>query len=394
MPWKDPGIMNQRTEFVLRTYDPEVVFQELCEEYGISAKTGYKWKRRFEEEGREGLRDRSRRPRHHPEQLSEGEICEMVRLKLAHRRWGPRKIRDVYRRSHGGSPSESSFKRVLERAGLVEKRRTRRRKSSEQRLTQETEAKAPNDLWTVDFKGWWHISGRQRCEPLTIRDEYSRYVLGLRAMTTSETDAVRGEFEKVFERYGLPKVIRSDNGPPFASMSAPLGLSRLSVWWVQLGIELDRIAPGHPEQNGGHERMHRDIRRELQGMIEGDLDDHQAAFDIWRKEFNEERPHEALSMKRPAEVYQRSSVAYASEMPEIEYPPEMIVRQVSSSGVLCIGDQRIFMSRALSRSPVALKALSSRRWEVWLDHLRLGEVDEARATMEWADRPSPSPSAQ
>jgi transposase InsO family protein len=390
MPWRDPDIMNQRTEFVLRTYAPGEVFQELCEEYGISAKTGYKWKKRFEEEGRGGLRDRSRRPKGHPEQLSEGVICEMVRLKLAHQRWGPRKIRDVYQSRHGYSPSESSFKRVLDRAGLVERRRRRRRKGSEERLTQQVEAKAPNDIWTVDFKGWWWTNGRQRCEPLTIRDDYSRYLLGLRAMTTSKTDPVRAEFEKVFERYGLPGVIRSDNGPPFASMRAPLGLSRLSVWWVQLGIELDRIAPGHPEQNGGHERMHLDIRRELQGMIEGDLADHQASFDVWRKEFNEERPHEALGMKRPADVYHRSSRGYSAEMVEIEYPPEMVVRKVGSNGMLCIGSQRIVMSKALAGTPVALKALPSHRWEVWLDHLRLGEIDVARLKMEWAEQPPPS----
>ena len=390
MPWRNPDIVNRRTEFVLRTYDPTVVFQELCSEYGISPKTGYKWKKRFEEEGREGLHDRSRRPKHHPEQLCESVICEIVRIKLAHRSWGPRKIREVYRRTHGEAPSESSFKRVLERAGLVEKRRKRRRKGQEQRLTHWVVAQAPNDVWTVDFKGWWHINGRQRCEPLTIRDEFSRYVLGLRAMTTSRTEPVKAQFERVFEQYGLPKVIRSDNGPPFASMSAPLGLSRLSVWWVMLGIDLDRIRPGHPEQNGGHERMHRDIRMELQGMIEGDLSDHQAAFDVWRKEFNEERPHEALSMKRPAEVYHRSSLDYPNHLPQIEYPPHMIVRQISSSGVLCMSSQRIFMSAALARCPVALKALTSQCWEVWLDHLRLGEIDVTTATMNWADQPSSS----
>jgi len=377
-------------EFVLRTYDPSVVFQDLCDEYGISPKTGYKWKQRFEEDGFEGLHDQSRRPKQHPDQLAESVICEIVRIKMVHPRWGPRKIREVYRRTHGEAPSESSFKRVLDRAGLVQKRRKRRRRDPAERLTHRVAATAPNEVWTVDFKGWWHFGGQQRCEPLTIRDEYSRYLLALRAMKTSRTEPVRTQFEEVFEHFGLPKVIRSDNGPPFASIGAPLGLSRLSVWWVMLGIDLDRIAPGHPEQNGGHERMHRDIRTELQGMIEGDLSDHQAAFDVWRQEFNEQRPHEALSMKTPAELYRCSEQPYEGLLPSVDYPPGMITRTVSCNGQLCLSNQRVFLSQALAGSTVALKSSGSQRWEVWLDHLRLGEVDLMTAAMYWADQPSTS----
>jgi transposase InsO family protein len=366
------------------------VFQDLCDEYGISPKTGYKWKKRFEEEGVSGLHDQSRRPRRHPKQLTETEVCEIVRIKLAHARWGPRKIREVYRRTHGAAPSESSFKRVLDRAGLVEKRRKRKRRDPAQRLTRRVPATAPNEVWTVDFKGWWHFGGQQRCEPLTIRDEYSRYLLAIRAMNTSRTEPVRAEFEQVFEHFGLPKVIRSDNGPPFASVGAPLGLSRLSVWWVMLGIDLDRIAPGHPEQNGGHERMHRDIRTELQGMIEGDLSDHQAAFDVWRREFNEERPHEAIAMKTPAELYCRSDLLYDGALTSVDYPRDMIIRKVTCNGRLCLKKQVIFLSQALIGCHVALRAICSERWEVWLDHLRLGEIDLKTATMDWADQPSPS----
>ncbi len=386
MPWRNPDIVNLRTAFVLKTYDSNVVFQDLCEEYGISTKTGYKWKQRFEENGLGGLHDQSRRPKRHPNELSEAEICEIVRIKMAHRSWGPRKVREVYRRTHGEASSESSFKRILDKAGLVNKRRKRKRREN-QRLIHQIPAKAPNDIWTVDFKGWWHINSRQRCEPLTIRDEFSRYLLRLQAMTTSRTEPVKEQFERVFEEYGLPKVIRSDNGPPFASMCAPLGLSQLSVWWIMLGIDLDRIEPGHPEQNGGHERMHRDIRMELQGIIEGDLDNHQAAFDVWRKEFNTERPHEALSMKTPAEIYRGSDVSYTGQVPEIVYPKDMIVRQVSSSGVLCIHNRRIFMSQCLARTQLALRPITSQYWDVWIDHLRLGQIDLTTATMNWSDQP-------
>ena len=388
MPWRSPDVMSQRREFVLRSYDPTVVFMDLCREYGISPKTGYKWRKRFEEDGAGGLADLSRRPHGHSEQLQEDVVCEMIRIKQSHLGWGPRKIREVYRRSHGQAPSESSFKRVLERAGMVRKRKRRPARTGE-RIRQPGVAASPNDLWTVDFKGWWRINNRQRCEPLTIRDAYSRYILELRAMKTSRTDPVRSVFEHVFSEYGIPKVIRSDNGSPFASARTVYGLTRLSTWWVLLGIDLDRIEPGHPEQNGGHERMHLDIRRELQGVIEGNLADHQAAFDTWRNEFNWERPHEALGMKVPGEVYKKSDRPYETEGYEIEYPADMIVRPVYSSGAICVESQSVFLSESLKGVSVGLRPLPQRRYEVWLDHMKLGEIDVATATVDWGVPPNP-----
>ena len=374
--------MNQRTEFVLRSYEPEVVFLDLCREYGISTKTGYKWRKRFEEDGRKGLVDQSRRPHSHSEELKESVVCEIIRLKHAHMRWGPRKIREVYLRGHGQAPSESSFKRVLDRAGLVKKRKKRPARQGD-RIRHPVKAEKPNEIWTVDFKGWWKINNRQRCEPLTIRDEFSRYLFEIRAMKTSKTDPVRNVFEDVFSEYGLPGVIRSDNGSPFASSQAPFGLSRLSVWWLTLGIDLDRIEPGHPEQNGGHERMHLDIRRELQGMIEGDLTDHQAAFNTWRNEFNWERPHEALGMKVPGEVYHKSKRAFEAEGRDIEYPANMFTRPVYSTGMICLESQTIFLSESLRGVSVGIRPLPEWRYEVWLDHLNLGEIDITTATMNW-----------
>ena len=346
MPWKECNVMDQRIEFVRRSFETGMVFMDLCREYGISAKTGYKWRKRFEEDGRKGLLDRSRRPRRHPEELDEGMICEMIRLKQAHLRWGPKKIREVYRRGHGYAPSESSFKRVLSRAGLVEHRR-KRRADCAGGMRPEVIVREPNDVWTVDFKGWWLISGRHRCEPLTIRDEYSRYLLEIKAMKTSRTDPVRSVFEAVFSEYGMPRIIRSDNGSPFACIRAPLRLSPLSVWWVQLGIGLDRIDPGCPGQNGGHERMHLDISRELQGMIEGDLNDHQSAFDVWRNEFNWERPHESLGMKMPGEVYRKSQRDYSGKDIDIEYPTDMLRRLICPEGTVCVNRQKYF--RLLSK---------------------------------------------
>ena len=198
----------------------------------------------------------------------------MVRLKQAHRAWGPRKIRELYRRLYGAAPSSSSCKRILTKAGLVQVRRRRPDRPNSERLSHKVAAKAPNDVWTVDFKGWWKTGAGQRCEPLTVRDAYSRFVLGACAMPTNATDPVRYEFERLFKEYGLPAVIRSDNGSPFASSNGLLGLTRLSAWWLVLGIDLDRIRPGHPEENGGHERMHRDIAHEIEGLVSGDLGEH------------------------------------------------------------------------------------------------------------------------
>lgn len=242
--------MDQRIEFVLQALRTDN-FRALCVEYGISPKTGYKWRERFLRWGTEGLTEVSRRPRGHADQLSPEVVCEMVRLKHLHPYWGPRKIRALYLRMHGTAASESSFKRMLARAGLTEPRPRRRPAAVAGQLRSGRRGQAPNEVWTVDFKGWWYDPQRKRCEPLTVRDEHSRYLLELRRLPNARTETVRLCFERLFEQYGLPEAIRSDNGAPFAHPQALLGLSRLSVWWVALGIDLERGRPGHPQDNGG-----------------------------------------------------------------------------------------------------------------------------------------------
>lgn len=378
MAWKELRVVDQRKEFILRALHEGGSFVELCREYGISAKTGYKWKQRFLAQGLGGLHDQSRRPLNSPEGLGEAVVCEIVRLKQAHESWGARKLQELYRRKHGGLdlPSESSIKRVLDRAGLVE-HRIHRHASETGRLQNRLVAQACNELWTVDFKGCWYTPDNQRCEPLTVRDAYSRFVLSICLPSDAKTHTIQSEFERLFQRYGLPGTIRSDNGRPFAATTAPLGLSRLSAWWVALGIDLDRTDPGHPEQNGAHERMHRDIARELEHRIDGDLSEHAAALELWRRSYNEERPHEALGMKTPAEVYQGSIRPFKGTPDRLSYGPDCLERQVQKCGCIRMKKRPIMLSTALGGWNVGLKPMGDGMLTVYFGRLCLGQIDLA-----------------
>jgi putative transposase len=373
MPWKKVEPMNQRKEFVLKSIRTHN-FRALCKEYGISTKTGYKWQNRALQYGYEELSELSRRPLSHAKELNEGVICEIIRLKNAHPTWGARKLRDIYQRHHGDVPSESSFKRVLERAGLVEKRKIRRR-SEAGRICSNRRATAPNEIWTVDFKGWWRRKDGQRCEPLTVRDEFSRYVLEVRAVADARSQTVQECFERLFERHGLPQAIRSDNGSPFATSTGVLGLSKLSAWWVVLGIDLERGRPGCPQDNGGHERLHLDIERELRG------EEQQASFDTWRQTFNEERPHEALAMKRPAEVYQSSERKFEGTPEDLNYP-KMESRRVSGRGAIHYGPHSYFISTALAGWSVGLEPHHTDKWNVHFGRLLLGQMETSTASFQ------------
>jgi putative transposase len=377
MPWRKSEPMDQRIEFVLKAMQT-LNFRALCQEYGVSTKTGYKWKQRLINGGLEGIKEESRRPRSSPNHLSEEEVCEIVRLKLAHWSWGPRKIRELYLRRHGEVASESSFKRVLERSSLTQKRR-RRRSGEAGRLSSGRVGQAPNEVWTVDFKGWWRSQGK-RCEPLTVRDEYSRYLLEVRALEDARTETVRRSFERLFERHGLPQAMRSDNGSPFASRQGLLGLSRLSAWWVVLGIDLERGRPGHPQDNAAHERMHKDISRELEALGECE----QEALDLWRQTFNYERPHETLRMRTPGEVYVISERKYKGTPEDLEYP-QMCRRRVNSTGRIKLDGQDIFLSTSLAGWSVGLKPIAEDLMEVWFGRLLLGQVDLTASSFIRAD---------
>ncbi len=376
MPWQETDVMDQRKAFVLRAMENGERFGELCREFGISRKTGYKWKERFMAEGLSGLSDASRRPKTSPRELPEAMICEMVKLKLAHPGWGPRKLRAVLARTGSPSdvPSESSFKRVLDRVGLVQRRR-RRRAEQGTRLQRPVRAERPNQVWTIDFKGCWYTQDRSRFEPLTIRDAFSRYLLCAQALESACTEAVREAMTRAFVRYGLPEVIRSDNGSPFAAANSPLGLSRLSAWWLTLGIDLDRIAPGRPEQNGGHERMHRDVAVEVEASAAADSAAQQAVLDVWRRTFNDERPHEALGMRVPSEVYHESPRRFDPAPAELEYPAGYLVRKVLRQGNVKVANRCINVTSALRGWTVGLEPVDDDRYAVWFCRLHLGEID-------------------
>ena len=364
-------------------------FRDLCREYGISAKTGYKWKQRFMETGLAGMADQSRRPASTSGGLAEAVVCELVQLKQKHPTWGARKIRELYTRKHTGeAPSESSVKRVLMRAGLVEKRRVRSRQRSG-RLHSGRRATAPNEVWTVDFKGWWHGVEGRRCEPLTVRDEFSRYVLELRGLENARYETVRAAFERLFRQHGLPAAIRSDNGSPFASTNAIFGLSRLSAWWLALGIDLERSRPGCPQDNGAHERLHADIAREIEATRQGE---DQASLDLWRRTFNHERPHEALAMKCPGEVYTPSPRKYVP-LADLTYE-KMRRLKVAAHGCIRWKTKLIFLSTALVGWSVGLEPSAEANWAVWFGRLRLGQIDAQTLTFESADPVAAAPTTQ
>ena len=378
MPWKKSEPMEQRTEFALKALKTEN-FRALCQEYGISTKTGYKWRERFLSRGIAGLAEESRRPQSHALELKPEEVCQIVRLKFAHPYWGPAKIRALYLRQHGEAASLSSFKRVLEAAGLTQ-RRKRRRASEAGRLSTGARAKAVNEIWTVDFKGWWYGT-EGRFEPLTVRDEFSRYLLELRQVPNARSQTVQQSFEELFERHGLPQAIRSDNGTPFASRTAVLGLSRLSAWWVALGIDLERSRPGKPQDNGAHERLHRDISQELECLGKNI---NQEALDLWRHQFNYQRPHEALDMRCPGELYHNSTRKYAGGVQELLYD-DMIVRRVNDSGCIRWKERSIFISQSLSAWNIGLKSTQNQGIELWFAQLLLGHLDPTTLSFERID---------
>lgn len=321
--------MSLKMEFVERATAGASV-SALCREYGISRQTGHKWLRRYREQGYEGLEEESRRPKSAPLATAEEVVASILALRESHPRWGARKFVHMLRKEFGeAAPSERTIVRVLKRFGKVRSRAARRGASLVERAP-EVVAKAPNDVWTIDFKGWWRTVNGDRCEPLTVRDAYSRFVLATVLLERTDTAHVRMAMTRLFSKHGVPSAIQCDNGAPFISVRARAGLTKLSVWWISLGIKVVRSRVGCPQDNGAHERMHADMAADLQRAPERSKASQQRACDRWRQEFNHVRPHEALHGKTPAELYRSSPTKLKPRAPV--YPAAWTVRRVSSSG--------------------------------------------------------------
>jgi putative transposase len=323
--------MEEKLRFVFEYELRERSMTELCQRYEIARETGYVWLRRYRQAGVAGLVERNRAARRHANQTPE-EIERMVlELRQAHMRWGPRKLKRILERDEAGRvwPAVSTIGALLKREGLVVARRKRNRTAPYTEPL--AHADGANRVWCADFKGWFRTGDGERIDPLTISDAYSRYLLRCQAVEKADTPRVQAIFEAAFREYGMPQAIRTDNGPPFAS-SAVSGLSRLAVWWIKLGIVPERIAAGHPEQNGRHERMHRTLKQEAAQPPAANRRKQQRALDCFRQEYNEVRPHEALQMRTPGSVYEPSARTFPARVPEPEYPETMVVRSVRPHG--------------------------------------------------------------
>jgi transposase InsO family protein len=365
--------MDERKEFIFRTWKNCETFTETCRKFGISTKTGYKWLNRFKEKGAAGLVDESRAAKNIKNKTDLLIQNRLLKLKRKFKNWGAKKILVKYMESYPSQyvPARSTIEELFKRERLTKKKRRHRTKHTNI-IQERIKPTKPNELWTVDFKGWWWTSKNERCEPLTVRDDYTKYILAIEVPEKGNTPHVKAEFERIFKKYGLPEYIRSDNGPPFGNVLNMWGLTKLSVWWISLGIKLDRSDPGHPEQNGAHERMHRDMMRELENKIDGDLLKHQKVFDRWRKQFNEERPHEALGMKTPSMLYLKSERKYPCMDIEIDYSGRMKSRIVNDRGFFNFHRRRIFVGNPFSGYNVGLKENKDGSIEVWFDYLKLG----------------------
>ena len=377
--------MDERVRFVARLLDGEKMAR-LCAEFGISRKTGYKLFDRYKRVGVSGLTDRSRRPYRHAKQLPMAVEKSIVRLKRDYPSWGAPKIRERLKRRWPeiACPAISTVHAVLDRHGLV--RRRRRRVRIPLSPTPLSDAAAPNALWCADYKGEFLLANHRYCYPLTISDYASRFVLACEALSNTQERYAFGVFERAFQDFGLPAGIRTDNGVPFASAHALYGLSKLAVWWLRLGIRLERITPGHPEQNGRHERMHLTLKTEATRPASSNVLQQQGRFDAFVRRYNEERPHQALDMKTPAELYTPSPRAYRG-LDELEYPFHDWTAVVTHCGRLCYQGRKINISQVFAGQKLGVKQTGDQVWLVTFMHYDLGFFDDETCRLEPIDNP-------
>jgi transposase InsO family protein len=367
--------MTERVQFIAAYVSHGYSMTELCERLGIRRNTGYKWVRRYTEQGLVGLQERSRAPHHCPQRLSPEVVAALLEAKRAHPSWGPRKILPyrTRRRPDLALPAPSTAGALFQREGLSQARK--RRHGHRHPGAIPLQAKVPNAVWTADFKGQFRTGDGLYCYPLTVADAYSRFLLSCAARLSTKQVEARPVFERLFHEYGLPEAIRTDNGAPFAT-PAFCGLSKLSVWWIKLGIRHQRMAPGRPEQNGAHERMHRTLKAEATRPPERHQRAQQARFDRFCREYNAERPHEALDFRTPAAVYRPSMRSMPAKLPTPAYPGHYLVRRVSNAGTFRFQKRQIFLSDTLLQEDIALEETADGIWSIYFYDVLLARLDE------------------
>lgn len=375
MPWKTSGPVDQRLQFIAAAQvEPAEPFSVLCARFGISRKTGYKWVERYNAGGPATLLDRPSRPRQLAHATPVALVARILDARRAHPRWGPKKLRALLRAQDPALPwpAASTVGDLLKRHGLIVPRRRRIRWTTP-RADRPAPA-GPNDTWCVDFKGDFALGDGTRCYPLTVTDLHSRYLLGVTCLRSVDGEPVRTAFERLFALYGLPARIRSDNGVPFAT-TAPGGLSPLAIGWIKRGITLERTDPGHPEQNGAHERMHRTMKDDTTKPPEQDLAAQQVRLDRFRREYNELRPHESLGQTTPASHYSPSLRAAPAVLADPTYAEDWRTLRVGAQGKIELRGRRVCLHAMLTGERVGLEPLEEHRWAVFFGPVRLGVID-------------------
>jgi putative transposase len=386
MPWRQTRPMDERTRFVFALESGKFSMLELCSEYGISPKTGYKWLSRFREGGVVALADRSRAPHTCPHRMTEDMAALFLQERRKHPHWGPRKLLDRLSKSAPEAlqqmlqqgeclPAASTVGEALRRAGLVQSRKRRSRPPHPGTTDLWSVAIEPNDVWSADFKGEFRTRDGKWCYPLTVSDAASRYLLECKGLPSTEHAGAQPWFERLFRENGLPVAIRSDNGCPFCSVGL-CGLSRLSVWWMKLGIVHQRIAPGKPQQNGRHERMHRTLKAETTRPPAQDMQKQQERFAAFRQEYNQERPHESLGMQTPSSIWTPSGRSMPQHLKQPEYSGHMEVRSVKCNGEIKFLGHRPFISQVLVGENVALEEVDDGIWSLYFCNSLLGRIDQ------------------
>jgi putative transposase len=383
MPWPEVCCMDARMRFVMAVIAEEDSMAALCEQWGISRRIGYKWLARYLSQGPAGLQERRRGPRRVPWATTMAQTEALIGLRRQHPSWGPKlRARLQALAPEQRWPALSTIGDLLRRAGLSERRKRRRHATATGSAV--GLALAPNDIWCVDFKGWFRTGDGAQCYPLTVTDAFSRYLLCCR-VTSPDYEGCRRNFERLFREFSLPGTILSDNGPPFASLAAG-GLSRLSIWWVKLGIGLHRIVPGKPQQNGRHERMHKTLKAETAKPPAANLTAQQRRFDHFRAEFNHERPHEALGQSVPATHYKCSARPYPARLEDPDYPADFERRRVRSNGEIKWQGELVFIAGPLSGEVIGLQENDDGDAQVYFGPVHLGTIDGITLKLELAGK--------